>query len=600
MHIRTKIICTIGPAVSNYENICALIDAGMNVARINFSHGTYEEHQKVIEMLKRARAEKKLPLAIMLDTKGPEIRLGMVEGDKFEVKAKQRLLLVKESVVGNAERVQVTPKAVLDKLEVGTTVLIDDGYLISKVVEKSAKGVIIELENAGHIKSQKGVNLPGVDVGLPAMTEQDVKDITFGCEQDIDLIAASFIRSADHVLEIKRLLTERKKADVLVIAKIENSLGVNNFDDIVLVADGIMVARGDLGVEMPLTQVPHLQKMMIRKCYQAGKPVITATQMLESMIKSPRPTRAEVSDVANAIYDSTSAVMLSGETAVGLYPIETVKTMRGIVAEAEKNFNYRAFFERDARSDYNDVSNSVALASVKTSYTSNASAIFCFTSSGVTARLASRFRPEIPIVALTSQPKVYHQMALNWGIIPVEPQEARNAQEAFSIASCFCLKKGITRYGDLVVVTSGAPFGVSGTTNMMLVESIGDVVVRGHPRKGARIHGKIAVVHSTVDKKYEGYRDRIVVISRCDDSYVPYLKHALGIVMQNFPEDTYSEQYAVEIAKTLNIPLLTRADGAMGLLKEGQSVTLDPEKGIVYKGSILNDDDMIPTICSAL
>ncbi|MES2122891.1 MAG: pyruvate kinase [Chlamydiota bacterium] len=599
MHTRTKIICTIGPAVSNYESICALIDAGMNVARLNFSHGTHEEHRKVIEMLKKARAEKKLPLAIMMDTKGPEIRLGMVAGDKFEVKARDRLLLVKESVTGNAEKMQVTPPVVVDTLQVGTTVLIDDGYLISKVVEKSAKGIVIEFENPGHIKSQKGVNIPGVDVDLPAMTEQDVKDITFGCEQDIDLIAASFIRSAEHVLEIKQLLTEKNKSEVLVIAKIENSLGVNNFDDIVQVADGIMVARGDLGVEMPLTQVPHLQKMMIRKCYQTGKPVITATQMLESMIKAPRPTRAEVSDVANAIYDSTSAVMLSGETAVGLYPIETVKTMRSIVEEAEKNFNYRDFFIRDARSDYNDVSNSVALAAVKTAYNSNASAIFCFTSSGLTARLASRFRPEMPIVALTPRTKIYNQMALNWGIIPVDPQEARNAQEAFSIASCFCLKKGITRYGDLVVVTSGSPFGVSGTTNMMLVESIGDVLVRGHPRGGARIHGKVTVVHSPVEKKQEVTQGRIVVIARCDDSYAPYLKNALGIVLQNYPDDVHSEESAIAIAKTLNIPLLTRADGAMSLLKEGQVVTLDPEKGIVYKGSILNDEEMIPTICSA-
>ncbi len=599
MHTRTKIICTIGPAVSNYESICALIDAGMNVARLNFSHGTHEEHRKVIDTLKKARAEKKLPLAIMLDTKGPEIRLGMVAGDKFEVKARDRLLLVKESVTGNAEKMQVTPPIVVDTLEVGMTVLIDDGYLISKVVEKSAKGIVIEFENPGHVKSQKGVNIPGVDIDLPAMTEQDVKDITFGCEQDIDVIAASFIRSAEHVLEIKQLLAEKNNSEVLVIAKIENSLGVNNFDDIVQVADGIMVARGDLGVEMPLTQVPHLQKMMIRKCYQAGKPVITATQMLESMIKAPRPTRAEVSDVANAIYDSTSAVMLSGETAVGMYPIETVKTMRSIVEEAEKNFNYRDFFIRDARSDYNDVSNSVALASVKTAYNSNASAIFCFTSSGLTARLASRFRPEMPVVALTPRMKVYNQMAMNWGIIPVDPQEARNAQEAFSIASCFCLKKGIARYGDLVVVTSGSPFGVSGTTNMMLVESIGDVLVRGHPRSGTRIHGKVAVVHSPIEKKQEITRGRIVVIARCDESYAPYLQHAMGIVLQNYPDDVHSEESAIAIAKTLNIPLLTRADGAMSLLKEGQVVTLDPEKGIVYKGSILNDEEMIPTICAA-
>ena len=430
------------------------------------------------------------------------------------------------------------------------------------------------------------------------MTEQDVEDITFGCKNDIDLIAASFIRSADHILEIKNLLAKQKKSEILVIAKIENSLGVQNFDGILQAADGVMVARGDLGVEMPLKEVPRLQKMMIRKCCQAGKHVITATQMLESMIKNPRPTRAEVSDVANAIYDSTSAVMLSGETAVGQYPIETVKMMRSIVQETEKDFNYRDFFNRDSRIDFNDVSNSVALASVKTAYSSQAKGIFCFTNSGFTARLVSRFRPEMPIVALTPDPKIYHQMALNWGVIPVDPTSAKNVQEAVAITSCFALKKGIMHYGDLVVVTAGAPFGISGTTNMMLVESIGDVLVRGHPRQGKRVHGKIALLHAADEKRHAEIKDRIVVISRCDDSYLPLLKNALGIVLQNHPDDTDSENFAIGVAKMLDIPLLTRADGAISLLTDGQIATLDPQKGIVYKGSITNDEEMIPTICS--
>jgi pyruvate kinase len=412
------------------------------------------------------------------------------------------------------------------------------------------------------------------------------------------MIAASFIRSADHVLEIKNLLIQQKKSETLVIAKIENSLGVQNFDAIIQVADGIMVARGDLGVEMPLKEVPRLQKMMIRKCYQTGKPVITATQMLESMIKNPRPTRAEVSDVANAIYDSTSAVMLSGETAVGQYPIETVKMMKSIVEEAEKDFNYYEFFSRNMRTDFNDISNSVALAAVKTAYSAQAKSIFCFTNSGFTARVVSRFRPEMPIIALTPHRKIYHQMALNWGIIPVDPASAENAQEAFSIASCFALKKGVVRYGDLVVVTSGSPFGVSGTTNMMIVESIGDVLVRGHSRPGRRVHGKITLLHSPDEKRHEEIRERIIVISRCDDTYLPLLKNAIGIVLQNYPEDKDSEHFALQIAKMLDIPILTRADGAMTLLNDGQIVTLDTSKGIVYKGSVANDDENIQKICS--
>jgi len=473
MRTRTKIICTLGPAVSSYEKILQLIDAGMDVARLNFSHGTHADHLKTIQLLKKGREEKKVPLAIMLDTKGPEIRLGMVKADAFAVKAGQRLLLTKEEVLGDENHVHITPPFVIDALAVGTRVLIDDGYLLTHVVEKRKEGVVIEIENAGLIKSQKGVNIPGVDIALPAMTAQDVEDITFGCAQDVDLIAASFIRSADHILEIKNLLAKQKKSNILIIAKIENSLGVQNFDTIIQVADGVMVARGDLGVELPLKEVPRLQKMMIRKCYQLGKPAITATQMLESMIKNPRPTRAEVSDVANAIYDSTSAVMLSGETAVGQYPIQTVQMMKSIVEEAEKDFDYSDFFEHNARRDFNDISNSVALAAVKTAYSAQAKAIFCFTSSGQTARIVSRFRPKMPIVALTSHPKVYHQMALSWGVIPVDPTTAKDAQDALAITSRFALQREVISCGDLVVVTCGSPFGISGTTNMMLVESIG-------------------------------------------------------------------------------------------------------------------------------
>jgi pyruvate kinase len=345
MHTRTKIICTIGPAVSSYEKILELIDAGMNVARLNFSHGTHADHLQVIQHLKKARKTRKIPLAIMLDTKGPEIRLGKMKKGEVSVKAGQKILLVKEEVEGDEKRWQVTPEVVVDSLKPGVMVLFDDGYVSSKVVERRKEGVVVEIQNPGVLKSLKGVNVPGLNANIPAMTEQDVKDIIFGCKQDVDIIAASFIRSADHVLEIKQLLSDQSKPVILVIAKIENSLGVENFDAIIQVADGIMVARGDLGVELPLKQVPSLQKMMIRKCVHAAKPVVTATQMLESMIKNPRPTRAEVSDVANAIYDSTSAVMLSGETAIGQYPIEAVSMMRAIVQEAEKNFRYEEFFK---------------------------------------------------------------------------------------------------------------------------------------------------------------------------------------------------------------------------------------------------------------
>lgn len=473
---KTKIICTIGPSVRSYEKILQLIDAGMNVARLNFSHGSPQEHQETIEMLKKARKEKAVPLAIMLDTKGPEIRLGVIKDNYLEVFSKQKILITKEEVLGDANGISIQPSFVLDSLQVGTQILFDDSYILTKVIEISKKGVFVQVENHGIIRSYKGVNVPGIHIDLPSMTEQDVKDILFGCRLDIDLIAASFIRSAEHVLEIKRLLISQEKPEILVIAKIENSLGIQNFDAILQVADGIMVARGDLGVELSLNQVPRLQKMMIRKTRQAGKPVITATQMLESMIENPLPTRAEVSDVANAIYDSTSALMLSGETAAGKYPIQVVQMMKEIAEETEKDFNYQQLFANDSARVFKDIviTNSVALASVTTAYNSNAKGIFVFTNSGFSVRALSRLRPEIPIIALTPHSKVYHQLALEWGVTPTLSSAKKNIQEAFIQISNFALEQRIVQLGDLVVVVAGDPFGISRTTNTMIVETIGD------------------------------------------------------------------------------------------------------------------------------
>lgn len=464
-----------GPAVSDYEKIVELIDAGMNVARINFSHGTHEEHKKVIDNLKKARGAKKIPLAIMVDTKGPEIRLGDMKNGAVPVEARQKILLVKKEVVGDDKQISLTPPEVLDAIQPGMRLLIDDGYIIAKVVEASSKGVLLEMENTGTIKNHKSVSIPlipGAHINLPAMTEQDVSDIRFACENDVDLIAASFIRSADHVLEIKKLLASQGKSDILVIAKIENSLGVQNFDAILEVADGIMVARGDLGIELPLEKVPGLQKMMIRKCLHVAKPVVTATQMLESMIKNPRPTRAEVSDVANAIYDSSSSVMLSGETAVGSYPIETVKMMKRIINEAEQDFSYKDFFAHQVALGFADVSTSVTGAAVRTAYSSDAKALLVFTSSGSTARITSRFRPHMPIFAMTPSEKAYHQMAFFWGVIPVKTEVTPNMSDAIKMLAGYAIKTKHLHHGDLVVIITGSSFWIKGATNTIIVESI--------------------------------------------------------------------------------------------------------------------------------
>lgn len=584
MYTRTKIVCTIGPAVSSYEKMLELIDAGMNVARLNFSHGTHEEHLRSIKNLKKAREKMDRPLAIMLDTHGPKIRVGKLPGDAITLQPKQRLKLV-EKESGRPDEIPVHPIEIVDAVSIGMKILFDDGYIISQVIEKGEKEATIEIQNAGVLKSGKGVNIPGAHIPLPALTPGDVEDLIFGCKHDVDIIAASFIRSAHHVLTIKELLAKEGKPNIPVIAKIESTQGIDHFDSIVQVADGIMVARGDLGVEVDLALVPKYQKMMIRKCYMAGKPVITATQMLESMISNPRPTRAEVSDVANAIYDSTSAVMLSGETAVGKYPIETVRRMRSIVQEAEADFNYHEFFNQRSQRDYHDISSAVSGAAVKTAYCANAKAIYALTTSGQTARLISRMRPSMPIIAVTPDDKFYHQLALVWGIVPVLCKGWKNTKEASEAATQYALTHGLISFGDVVVVTAGVPFGKKGTTNMMMVENIGDVLVRGHKGFGPKVKGKVMIVLAPEAHDPETLEGKLVVIPHCDNTFLPFLKKASGVILQNSIGDTASEKYAALVAKTFEISVMSRADGAMSILSEGEEVTLDPQKGLVYRGS---------------
>lgn len=583
---RTRIICTIGPAVNTLEKILELIDAGMNVARLNFSHGTHEEHLVVIDRLKEARHRRGKPLGIMLDTKGPEIRLGMIAEGTKELQAGNVWKLVAEEVLGDDEKVSIRPGFVLDKVEVGMKVLFNDGYINSNVIETGPGWVLVRIENGGIISSGKGVNIPGSELGLPAVTEKDIEDIRFGCQQDVDFIAASFVRSANHVLTIRKLLAEENKSDIMIISKIENNEGVQNFDSIVQVSDGIMIARGDLGVEVPLSRVPMLQKMMIRKCVMAGKPSVTATQMLESMINNPRPTRAEASDVANAIYDSTSAVMLSGETAIGKFPIEVVKVMKGIIEVAESDFDYKTYFELHTKNVYHDVPSAVTLATVKTAYSANAQAIFVLTSNGNTARLVSRLRPSVPIIAMTPHEKCYNQMGLNWGVIPYLGPICKNIMEAFAQISSFALNHHHVTNGDLVVLTGGTPFGVSGTTNSMLVESIGDVLVRGEKGHGSRVYGNAAVVITPETRAPYTVRDRILVISECNETYYTLIREASGVVLQNLVEDTKSEEYLTEQARKMDKPIIVRGDAACTTVKEGQLITLDPEKGLVYKGVV--------------
>lgn len=595
-HPRTKIICTIGPAVRSPEMLGRLVDAGMNVARVNFSHGTHEEHKEVFDMIKAVRKEMKVPLAILLDTKGPEIRVGKIKNSSVQIQEGQELRMVKGDFEGDENQIAITPESVIDDLKVGMQVLFDDGYIAAKVIAVEEGSATLEIANTSILKSNKGINIPHGEIQLPALTERDIDDIRFGMEQDVDYIAASFVQSADAVLRIRELLEEGHKESIQIISKIESASGVENFDAILQVSDGIMVARGDLGVELPLSRVPQLQKEMIRKSYHHNKFVVTATQMLESMISNARPTRAEASDVANAIYDSTSAVMLSGETAVGKHPITAVTTMRDIAEEAESHFAYRHFFEIESRNEYNDISTCVALASIKTAYSAGAKAVFVYTSSGFTARMMSRFRPKMPIIALTQCRKTYNQLALSWGVVPLFG-DAGNMTEAFELASCFALRHGLVHYGDLVVVSSGNPFGITGTTNMMMVENIGDVLVRGTPTKGDPITANIVfVLASDLERSYD-VEGKVVFLTHCDPSFKEILRPAAGMILQNLPEDVSSERAARRIAKELSLPCLVRADGAAGQIKEGQLITLDPAAGLVFKGHIERESDVMRRFC---
>ena len=575
-------ICTIGPAVSSLENITQLILNGMDVARLNFSHGTHETHKAVIETVKEARAKCGRPVAIMLDTKGPEVRTGHVAGDGIHVKAGSRLTLVKEAVEGTSSMISVRPPEVLDHLYVGTQVLIDNGYLQAKVVERTPSGVEIQFENSGVILSSKGVNIPGASMPLPAVTEQDVADLQFGCEEGVDLIAASFIRSAENVHDIKRLLARFKRPDILVLAKIESAEGVRNFDTIVRAADGIMIARGDLGVEVPLSYVPRLQKMMTKKCNLLGKPVVTATQMLESMMNNPRPTRAEVSDVANAIYDGTSTVMLSGETAVGNYPQETVKMMHNIIGETEQDFDYPAFFSMHSSMTYQDVPSAITLAGVKTAYSLDAKALFTFSHSGATARLLSRLKPKMPIVALTPEATTYHQLALCWGVTPVLCDKACNTlDEAFRYVSRWSQDVGIVSYGDLVVLIAGFPFWVRGTSNTILVDSIGDVLLRGSRGLGERVQGPVTFVSGGSGQIAAG---SILVFTSFDTKQECLLSEALGVILAR--SDSASEALLLEACQRERKPVIIGVDHPFEILREQQIVTLDPPKWIVYRGLV--------------
>ena len=469
---KSKIVCTIGPASESLENTKKLILAGMNVARLNFSHGDFEEHGARITTIRQACKELNKTVAILLDTKGPEIRTGKLAVEPIELVQDEYLTLTTEEILGDQNRISITYSDLPKDVQVGSTILIDDGLIGLTVVDVQGTEIKTRIVNAGTIKSKKGVNVPGVHISLPGITEKDTNDILFGIEQDIDFIAASFVRKASDVLEIRALLEKHNAGHIQIISKIENQQGVDNLDEILAVSDGLMVARGDLGVEIPAEDVPLAQKLMIQKCNIAGKPVITATQMLDSMQRNPRPTRAEASDVANAIFDGTDAIMLSGETAAGKYPVESVQTMSRIAEKAESALNHREIFMKQQIAQETTVTEAISQSVAISALDLNAKAIISSTVTGHTARVVSKYRPKSPIIAVTTQERTMRQLALVWGVTPVHGLEASSTDELLETAVKGGIDSGLVTGGDLVVITAGIPLGRSGSTNLVKVTQI--------------------------------------------------------------------------------------------------------------------------------
>ncbi len=470
---KTKIVCTLGPATDNENIIKQLMLEGMDVARFNFSHSTHEDHANRLNMIKNGRKELGIHVAALLDTKGPEVRVKQFKEGKVEVAEGDMFTLTTRDVEGSASEVSVTYEKLPQDLSVGTTVLIDDGLIRLEVEKIQDCDIMCKVIAGGVISNNKGVNIPNIDLKMPYISEKDKQDILFGIEQGFDFVAASFVRSASDVLQIRRLLDENGGNFINIISKIENASGVANIDEIIQVSDGIMVARGDMGVEIPAEEVPSIQKMIIKKVYNAGKQVITATQMLDSMMKHPVPTRAEVADVANAIYDGTSAIMLSGETAAGKYPIESVRMMAKIAVRTESDIDYKKrFFQIDRKSNI-DVTDAISHATVTTALDLNAKAIVTVTKSGRTARMISRYRPACDVLGCATKESVCRQMNMSWGVTPVMVNEMKETFGLFEHAVEECKKKNFVVNEDLIVITAGVPMGISGTTNMLKVQVVG-------------------------------------------------------------------------------------------------------------------------------
>lgn len=574
---KTKIVCTLGPATDKGDVLRQLMLEGMDVARFNFSHGTHEEQKGRLDKLIALRKELNIPVAALLDTKGPEIRLRNLEGGKAELKAGDTLILTTEEILGNAQKVAISYKDLYKDVHVGSTILIDDGLIEMRVTAIQDTDIVCVVENGGMISDKKGVNVPNVELSMPYISKVDYDDIVFGIKNGFDFIAASFVRTADDVLQIRKILEEHNCTTINIISKIENKQGVDNIDDIIKVSDGIMVARGDMGVEIPFEEVPVIQKMIIEKVYMAGKQVITATQMLDSMIKNPRPTRAEAADVANAVYDGTSAIMLSGETAAGLYPVEALKTMVKIAARTEEDINYASRMKKRSIMSNPDITNAIAHATCTTAMDLNAAAIVTVSNSGRTARMVSKYRPNCPIIGCSVHESVCRQLNLSWGVTPILVKYQETSDELFEHAVDQAEKCGLVKQGELVVLTAGVPLGVSGTTNLIKVHVAGHIIITGKGINDKQVSANLCVAENVAQLREIFKPGDIIVTKDTNNDMMEEIRKASGLIVEAEGANTH----AGIVGLSLDLPVILGAKNAVQILKTGAYVTLDGRRGTV-------------------
>lgn len=579
--LRTKVICTLGPSCDNDEVMRGLLENGMDCARMNFSHGDHAEHFERLSRFRRIRDELGLNTAVLLDTKGPEIRTGdfkekvtLVEGEDFLISHKE--------IEGTAQAMSISYKDLHKDIQKGQLILIDDGLVGIRAKEIMPNGdVRCVIENGGEVSSHKSINVPGAYIKLPALTERDESDILFAVENEYDFIAMSFVRSAADVQHVRRLLDQHGGSHIHIISKIENQQGVDNLDEIIRASDGVMVARGDLGVEIPVEEVPVIQKKIIKRCLEQFKIVVVATQMLDSMIRNPRPTRAEASDVANAIFDGATCTMLSGETANGRYSVDALRTMRSIAEKAEASVNYWGRLRNTKLNSGTSITDAISMATCNTAMTLNADCISTVSNSGHTARAISRLHPACPIVCATPDPRVERQLRLCWGVTPVLAKQVKSTDALFNVAIEAAEKTGIVKSGDLLVITAGVPVGVSGTTNTIKVQLVGDILARGRSvgNKASNTTAEILVIQDPAGVNAASCTDKLVVAPSADEKLLPLLRKAAGLILEKDDD----EGFASAAALALDIPVVAGAGGSCALLKSGTVLTLEvTEDGTGY------------------